>query len=253
MSSASSRRGTCAGILSIAGFATTGRATAPSPPARTVVELFTSQGCASCPPADQLLQTLRRRSDLLPLSLHVPYWDRLGWSDPFALKAAELRQKNYRKGLGARTIYTPQLVIQGAASVVGSDHKAIEAALRSAPATQGSARLVVDRSPQPRLRCAIDLPEALLPAEAWLLAVDREAASTPTGGENQGRALQHFNVVRSIVELESVTESVSRLSLDLASELQRDFLVLLVHGPRATAGLAPIVASATWDFQAPAG
>ncbi|MBM3557015.1 MAG: DUF1223 domain-containing protein, partial [Alphaproteobacteria bacterium] len=98
-----------------------------------VVELFTSQGCNSCPPADRHLTTLAARPDLIALSLHVDYWDYLGWRDSFGSPAHGRRQRAYQAGLGGRSIYTPQLVIGGAAQAVGSDQGAVAKAIAAAP------------------------------------------------------------------------------------------------------------------------
>src|SRR5438105_11263765 len=89
--------------------------------APVVIELFTSQGCESCPPADAYLGELARRADVVALAFHVDYWDYIGWKDPYASSAATARQRGYAAALGARVVYTPQMVIQGAAHEVGSD------------------------------------------------------------------------------------------------------------------------------------
>jgi hypothetical protein len=104
-----------------------GSADADTRPA--VVELFTSQGCSSCPPADKLLGELARRSDVLTLAYHVDYWNNLGWKDPFASADATRRQRRYAGALGLSGIYTPQMVVDGAIDAVGSDRRAVEAAL----------------------------------------------------------------------------------------------------------------------------
>src|SRR5204863_9059983 len=97
-----------------------------------VVELFTSEGCSSCPPADALLAELARRSDVLALSFHVDYWDRLGWKDPFSSRAATDRQNRYATLLALPTVYTPQIVVDGKWEAVGSDRADVERALELA-------------------------------------------------------------------------------------------------------------------------
>ena len=98
-----------------------------------MVELFTSQGCSSCPPADALLSDLARTDPtLLPLDLHVTYWDRLGWKDPFSLPQMTARQRAYSESLGLDSIYTPQIVVGGRYQAVGSDRAAVAAALAQA-------------------------------------------------------------------------------------------------------------------------
>src|SRR6267154_676632 len=97
-----------------------------------VVELFTSQGCSSCPPADALLAGLASRPEVLALSFHVDYWDRLGWKDPFSSPEATRRQHRYAELLGLATVYTPQIVVDGKWQAVGSDRTEVERALSSA-------------------------------------------------------------------------------------------------------------------------
>src|SRR6266849_11010084 len=94
-----------------------------------VVELFTSEGCSSCPPADALLAELAGRPDVLALSFHVDYWDRLGWKDPFSSREATERQNRYATLLDLATVYTPQIVVDGKWQAVGSDRADVERAL----------------------------------------------------------------------------------------------------------------------------
>ncbi len=163
----------------------------------TVVELFTSQSCSSCPPADALLAELARtRPDLLLLDLHVTYWDRLGWKDPFSLPQATQRQRNYAAAWKADTVYTPQLVAGGRHQAVGSDRAEV---LRAIAAAAGDA-------PAATLRLARDGTGLLLEAGAGtgrgtLILVGYDPAHTTrvAGGENGGRTLSEVNVVRSLV------------------------------------------------------
>src|SRR5690348_14071546 len=97
-----------------------------------VVELFTSQGCSSCPPADSYLGELARRPDVLGLAFHVDYWNYIGWTDPFASKLASQRQRDYAKHLNLRYVYTPQMVINGATEGVGSERSTIGMLIKAA-------------------------------------------------------------------------------------------------------------------------
>ena len=166
-----------------------------------LVELFTSQGCDSCPPADTLLGELAQRPGVLALAWHVDYWDGLGWKDRFSSALATHRQYDYAKRLGLDNVYTPQLVIDGAAEAVGSDARAADAAIKQAaqrsvegpalalvPAADGPARVSLGAGPK-------------TPATVWLVGYDRQQV-TPVGrGENAGRSLTEFQVVRRATEL----------------------------------------------------
>src|SRR5215813_538220 len=110
---------TCALLLSLGLAATIGSAQAGERP--IVVELFTSEGCSSCPPADALLAELAARPDVLALSFHIDYWDRLGWKDPFSTPAATQRQQHYADLLHRANVYTPQIVVDGHWQAVGSN------------------------------------------------------------------------------------------------------------------------------------
>src|SRR5882672_5442372 len=101
-------------------------------PRPIVVELFTSQGCSSCPPADALLDELAKRSDIIALGFHVDYWDGLGWKDPLSSPEATARQRAYAHQFGRRQVYTPQLVVDGADEAIGSDRAEVTALLRRA-------------------------------------------------------------------------------------------------------------------------
>ncbi len=161
-----------------------------------VVELFTSEGCSSCPPADALLARLAREglpgTRVLALSEHVDYWNGPGWRDPFSAPAFTERQAAYARRLGAGTVYTPQAVVDGEAQVLGGDEGALRAAiLRAARAPRGA--LSLRRS-----------PEGVAVEGAWpggraavrVALVEDGVAIRVTGGENAGRTLRHEGVVR---------------------------------------------------------
>ena len=168
------------------------------PPRPVVVELFTSQSCSSCPPADALLGALKRaRPDVLVLDFHVDYWDRLGWKDPYSSPEATKRQRQYAAALGAE-VYTPQLVIDGRRQVVGSDQAAVLAAVEAGRAELG-------RVPSPPLRLEWRSGKVVLSVgmgqgggTLWLVGYDDEHSTQVGGGENGGRRLTEVNVVRSL-------------------------------------------------------
>ena len=162
-----------------------------------VVELFTSEGCSSCPPADAFLTELaQERPDLLPLAFHITYWDGLGWRDPFALPAATGRQRAYARLLGRDSIFTPEMVVEGSESLVGSDRAQAEAAIRQAATSHVTATAVTIRRTGDTL--TIDLERGSGPGTVLLVGFD-PLHRTPVGrGENGGRTLTESNIVRSI-------------------------------------------------------
>ncbi len=180
------------------------RALAQTPARPIVLELFTSEGCSSCPPADALLHRLATGTDtLLPLAFHVTYWNYLGWRDPFSLEAATARQRAYANLTASHSVYTPQLIIEGRQEVVGSDELAVLRALRTAAA---------EMPPPPPLRLTdangqaeIELGAApgLPPGLVLLLGYDREHRTAIGRGENSGHTLLEANIVRAVVPLGS--------------------------------------------------
>jgi hypothetical protein len=165
-----------------------------------VVELFTSEGCSSCPPADALLAELAGRPDVLALSFHVDYWDRLGWKDPFSSPDATRRQHGYAELLGLATVYTPQMVVDGRWQAVGSDRAEVEQALGSARRNRDevSVALAVDRG---RAQITLGQGGNGVAGDLLLIGFDRRHVTAVSRGENGGRTLSHVDVVRSIEEI----------------------------------------------------
>lgn len=163
-----------------------------------LIELFTSQGCSSCPPADALLGELAARDDVLPLGLHVDYWDYLGWRDTFGLPAATERQKSYRDAWDARYVYTPQIVVDGQVEVRGPREADLEAAIAEVRAVPGrtSIELMAEGA---TLRCRVgDAPEGSI---VWMARYDLEETVRIERGENAGREITYHNVVETIEAL----------------------------------------------------
>ena len=167
----------------------------------TTLELFTSQGCSSCPPADRLLAELAERPDVVALSFHVPYWDYIGWSDPYADAGCLERQERYRSWLHSRFLYTPQMVIGGRFDVVGSRRGEVLQRLEDALAMPQLALRLAEAAGGGR---QVRLPEsATAPRGAQLLAFDYlpRAETEVARGENAGRTLVERNIVRRIRSL----------------------------------------------------
>lgn len=166
----------------------------------TVVELFTSEGCSSCPPADALLAELAGRPEVLALSFHVDYWDRLGWKDPFSSPAATERQQRYADLLGLATVYTPQIVVDGKWQAVGSNRAEVQRAIDAARRNPGAVpvALAVDRG---RARIELGPAGERAAAAVLLIGFDRRQVSAVARGENSGRTLAHVDVVRSIEQV----------------------------------------------------
>jgi hypothetical protein len=187
-------------VLMGAGLAGLGGMPAWAMPGRrpVVVELFTSQGCSSCPPADALLAELARtRADVLPLAFHVTYWDRLGWPDRFALPAATARQRGYAAIAGVGTVYTPQMVVDGVTDVVGSDRPRVLSAIgRAAREVAVPVRLVRGRE-----GLTVEVGAGAGSGLVLLVGFDPEHRTPVARGENAGRVLVEANIVRSLPEL----------------------------------------------------
>ena len=158
-----------------------------------VVELFTSQGCSSCPPADAFLTELAGRSDLLPLAFHVTYWNALGWRDPYSLDLATARQADYASRLGGGS-YTPEIVVDGRQGLVGSERSGVGTAIAAARNAAAEAAVQVSMSGN---GSQVTIGKGTGHGRILLVGFDRQH-QTPVGrGENGGRTLTESNIVRS--------------------------------------------------------
>ncbi len=193
-------------------------AQAADAPPPTVVELFTSQGCSSCPPADKFLGELAERPDLLALSIHVDYWDYIGWKDPFASPDNTKRQRDYAQALKLRYVYTPQMVIQGASHATGSDRSSV---LRRVTEAQAMPRLPVTvRHADGRIEVTVAGADKEMngvdEAAIWLVVFDRQHETAIKRGENGGRTLKYYNVVRNMMQVGTWTGEPLKLTATLA-------------------------------------
>lgn len=220
--------------LAIAAFSAATRAGEPAP---VVVELFTSQGCNSCPPADAVLGDLARHDDVLALSFHVTYWDRLGWPDTFGLEASTRRQERYADWLDLDALYTPQMVVGGRLDLVGSRKARVLEAIEllRAHAAPGLEIAVTDDT--------LTLGSgAFERAIVWLAAFDDAHDVRIERGENAGRTLRYHHVVREIVPLGEWRGRSARFELPLARLVAdgRDGAAILVQRARDGAMLGAL-------------
>ena len=173
---------------------------ADQPKRPVVVELFTSEGCSSCPPADALLTDLaNKRHDVLPLAFHITYWNSLGWTDPFSFDAATKRQEGYARISSAGGVYTPQMVIDGTDDAVGSDRGDVLHAISAAAAKTNDPVPVQITRDGKDAAVKVGLGEGA--GRVWLIGYDSRHV-TPVGrGENAGHTLVESNIVRSLTEM----------------------------------------------------
>ncbi len=194
-------------LLSLLSSSCSGHAESTPPPDATgfaVVELFTSQGCSSCPPADALLSRLGKepalRGRVIPLSFHVDYWNYIGWSDPFSAGEWSARQRRYSRTLRDE-VYTPQLIVNGSKSMIGSSEGAVREAITSALAERPTARLTISAMTTPGGAIAIDVKGSQSTQETlevWVAVVENGLVTKVRSGENRGRTLASNNVVRAL-------------------------------------------------------
>jgi hypothetical protein len=189
-----SMRSSVRALLAI-GLGVTSMATADAQP--VVVELFQSQGCSSCPPADANLNAIADRADVLALSFAVTYWDNLSWKDTFASPQFTARQYAYARGLGRDDVATPQVVINGRHDLVGNDRRELDAAIRAAGAPSGASLALSPGS----ISIAAG-PAPARGADVWLVRYDpRVQLVAIRRGENGGKTLPHRDIVRELVRL----------------------------------------------------
>ena len=218
-----------------------------SEPTPIVVELFTSEGCSSCPPADALLGELAARPDVVALAFHVDYWDYIGWTDPYASPDSTQRQRDYASALGLRMIYTPQMVIDGRTDVVGSDRRGVESAIAAA-------------ARQPKLAVSIESDggghRVVIPAATdewtggeaavWLAVFDQAQETKVHRGENSGRNLKEYNIVREWRQIGSWNGAAVTIPLEVAADADRNGCAIIVQsgqvGPVLGATIVPLTA-----------
>jgi hypothetical protein len=172
---------------------------------RAVVELFTSQGCSSCPPADQIIGELAKDPSVIALSLPIDYWDYLGWKDTLADSRFSARQKAYSHMRGEREVYTPQVVVNGSAHVIGSDRNGIESAIDDTKKADGVMSVPVSMTLAGKQINISVAASSKGPAtghgEVWICSISKAVPITIGRGENRGREITYHNVVRNLLKV----------------------------------------------------
>lgn len=213
-----------------------------------VVELFSSQSCSACPPADEFMLELKSMAGVIALSLHVDYWDYLGWRDTLSDKAYSKRQYDYARWRGDRNVYTPQMIVNGADYFVGSHRPAVRTAIERAKAEPSTMWVPVTLSEKDR-ELVVTVDEArgkALKATLWLMAIMPSIAVEITRGENAGRTIVYVNVVRNIVPAGMWHGAAFNFRIpmeDLVTEGGKACVALLQAG-----SVGPVIGAATWQL-----
>ncbi len=210
-------------------------ALAGDPAHPTVIELFQSQGCSDCPPANANLNAIADRSDILALSFGVTYWDRLGWKDIFAKPAFTARQWDYAHGAGRDNVFTPQMIVNGRGVLVGSNRAQVDAAIQKFDRGSGGPSIASRGG-----KVIIGKGSPRRSATVWLAHYDPRVRNVPIrAGENGGRTLPHRDVVTTLQPLGTWTGAALTLDLPAPGDPALRAAVLVQEG---TAG--PIIAAA---------
>ena len=225
-------------LLPLTGF----RATAADVPVRrpVVVELFTSQGCSSCPPAEAFLGELAERDNVVALEFHVDYWDYIGWKDSFAKPAFNERQKKYVGNLKARYAYTPQIVVDGKAHVVGSHRDEVESLMQQHQDTDPKAPAVALARKGDMLIVAIGPAATTATYDVVLVTFDKPHVTQVQRGENRGQTLKNINVVRELTVLGAWAGKAVSYDVSLAGKEGDGGCAILIQ----RRGQGPVLAAA---------
>ena len=191
-----------------------------------VVELFQSQGCSSCPPANANINAIADRRDVLALSFAVTYWDRLGWKDIFGSPRWTARQWEYARRAGRPQVATPQVIVNGRTAIVGSDRAQLDAAIAQAGPPHGGPELAVDHG-----ALKVGAAAHAAPSTVWLVRYDPRVREVPIrAGENGGRTLPHRDIVRELVKLGDWHGAAASFPLPAAAEQGLASAILVQQG-----------------------
>ncbi|MES2005919.1 MAG: DUF1223 domain-containing protein [Bacteroidota bacterium] len=211
-----------------------GRPASKASPAIVVMELFTSQGCSSCPPADALLAEYAKGNDMriMPLSFHVDYWDRLGWTDPFSNRMYSERQQWYSSHLPKGSVYTPQLIVNGRNEAIGSNRNTIGKLVQQELKAAAPGEIVIDEITVGKNMINFHYTTNVTTQDAVLnvALIQREATTQIKAGENEGVTLTNHNIVRSFITQPVSKEGTGIVNLPASFKASEYALVLYTQG-----------------------
>jgi hypothetical protein len=223
---------------------------------RAVVELFTSQGCSSCPPADRIIGELAKDPNVIAMSMPIDYWDYLGWKDTLADARFSARQRAYSKVRGDRDVYTPQAIVNGTAQVIGGDSASIQSAIGTTRADEKVMSVPVTMTlagKEINVSVAASRAPDVSHGEVWICAISKAVPISIARGENRGREIVYHNVVRNLLKVGDWNGTPTSWSVPVENLAREgvDGVVVYVQdgrsdrpGPMLGAAYAPLGAAA---------
>ncbi len=195
-----------------------------------VLELFTSQGCSSCPPADRLLATYANREDIAALSFHVDYWNKLGWKDPFSDQLFTERQGNYASSSGS-SVYTPQIIINGEKEMVGSEENKIKATIKQFQKQQTASQIIISeiKTGDNKISVTYSVKGKLNNSVVNIALVQNKITTSIKAGENHGVTLTNYNVVRNFKTMSSIAAEKNETTIDMISGIDKKDCSIILY------------------------
>ena len=195
-----------------------------------VLELFTSQGCSSCPPADRLLGSYANREDIAALSFHVDYWNKLGWKDPFSDHLFSERQENYATSSGF-DVYTPQVIINGEKEMVGSEENKIAETIKQFQKQQSSSKIIIDeiKTDNDKISVNYSIKGKFNNSVVNVALVQKKITTSIKAGENNGVTLTNYNVVRNFKTINSFTAEKNTITIDMVSGIDKKDVSIIIY------------------------
>jgi hypothetical protein len=202
----------------------------PLYPSFAVLELFTSEGCSSCPPADDILRGVAQQDNVFALSFHVTYWNKLGWKDPFSQKMFDERQYAYGRLMQSNGVYTPQLVVNGSEEFVGSRKSQTEKSIEKGLSQKAEAGIILNKTLENNtLKVQYKIEGNYKNTVLNIALVERNIQTKVLNGENGGRTLKHDNVVRDFQTIQINATDNGTVSINLPNDFKRNDCLIIAY------------------------